>query len=226
MAFGEMVFGDAYRITSDYPKAITPLIFSVSVAVGIYLGVPLHELTHRLGDVLGGGRFGPVFVDPMFGGSVYAAIFPSLITDKSSSVLAILGAGSTTPDYTQTGTILDYVHSIALQCGPSIVLTPLGLMVLKDGIKRKNPVETGLGFSFALIPLLDVTDLAGVFVALVQGPSFTFVDAVSGLGLVELAAYLLGGVILAGLFYKGSKKLVGRLDRSRESPLEREVFGD
>ena len=62
-----MTFDDAYRIAKSYASAVSPLIFSASVAVGIYFGIPLHELMHRAGDMLGGGWFGPVYVDPWFG---------------------------------------------------------------------------------------------------------------------------------------------------------------
>ena len=223
--FRDMTFEDPYRITKSYAGAVSPLVFAASVAVGIYFGIPLHELMHRAGDMLGGGWFGPVYVDPWFGGSVYQNLLPGLISDNSPSSLAIFGAGSTTPNYTQTGTVVDYLHAIVLQTGPSIVLTPLGLMLLRHGMRRKSAVEGGLGFSSALIPLLDLDDLAGIFVALLQGPSFTFVQAISEMGFLQLAPYLLAGVILAGLLYKGSKKLVGKLDSARESLLEREIVG-
>ncbi len=209
-----------------YERPLPRLVFCGSVIAGIYFGVPLHELVHRAGDVLGGGTFAPVYIAPSFGGSFYSSIVPGIITDQSSNPLAIFGAGSTTTTYLLTGTALDYFHESALLAAPSVFLTPAGVALLKRGLKTANPVEAGLGFSFALIPLLDVTDLAGIFMCAVEGPAFTFVDAVSRIGAGELVVYLLAGAVLAGLFYASSKRLVGRIDRSRTSPLEERLFGE
>jgi hypothetical protein len=52
------------------------IVVLVSLVVGWWVYVPLHELAHELGNVLGGGAVSPLDIDPIYGAALLRRIFP------------------------------------------------------------------------------------------------------------------------------------------------------
>ena len=46
------------------------------LVAGWWVYVPLHELTHELGNVLGGGAVAPLDIDPIYGAALLQRVFP------------------------------------------------------------------------------------------------------------------------------------------------------
>ncbi len=112
---------------------------------GWWIFVPVHELLHAAGCLLGGGQVTRLEIAPLYGGALLAKIFPFVAAGGAYagrlSGFDVAGSGWT----------------YALTVAAPYVLTPLGFYGMARAVARSSPLLFGASTPLAFSPLLSVT---------------------------------------------------------------------
>ena len=178
----------------------------IAFVIGFWFFVPLHEWLHVLGCWASGGRVTHLEISPLFGGDLFARIFPWVTSD--SEYAGRLSGFRPAGDLSYLVTVL----------APLVVLCAVGSALARSAARKRQPWLFGFSLSAALqplaalngdcyeaasIPLTRLASLAGLDWALrLRGDDLSKVAAQaaavhSPLAWALLAAGCLGGVIIA-----------------------------
>lgn len=119
---------------------------AVGMVVAWWLYVPMHELLHALGCVATGGTVTRLEIAPMYGGQLFAAIFP--FVHPASEYAGRLSGFSTGGS--------DFVY-LATDLAPFLLTLFPGFWWLRRAGRRGDAFRYGASLPVALAPLTSVT---------------------------------------------------------------------
>jgi hypothetical protein len=118
----------------------------ISFLVSWWVYVPLHELGHALGCILGGGNVSKLEISPMYGAALLKEIFPFVSVGSEY-------AGQLT-GFDTKGNDLIYLLTVFL---PFLLTIFIGVPLLRS-VPRSTPIaaeiKLGLGFPIAFAPFI------------------------------------------------------------------------
>ncbi len=118
----------------------------ISFLVSWWIYVPLHELGHALGCILGGGTVSELEISPMYGAAFLKEIFPFVSVGSEY-------AGQLT-GFDTKGSDLIYLLTVFL---PFLLTIFIGVPLLRS-VTRSGPlaaeIKLGLGFPIAFAPFI------------------------------------------------------------------------
>jgi hypothetical protein len=122
----------------------------LTVACGLLAGwwiyVPLHELLHAGACLAAGGTVSRLEIDPIYGGSLLARVFP-LIVPASAYAGRLSG-------FDTHGSDAIY---LATDLGPFLLAILPGSWALRRAVRSRHPLLYGLALPAALAPFLSLT---------------------------------------------------------------------
>jgi hypothetical protein len=120
------------------------------VASGLLAGwwvyVPLHELLHAGACLAAGGSVSRLEIDPIYGGSLLARLFPFIV--PASAYAGRLSGFETHGS--------DAIY-LATDLGPFLLALLPGSWALRRAARARQPLLFGLALPFALAPLLSLS---------------------------------------------------------------------
>ncbi len=113
--------------------------------VGWWALVPLHEALHVFGCVATGGSVTQLEISPLFGGTLFARVFPwiSSQTEYAGRLSGFQPAGD-----------LSYLMTVL---APLVLLCVVGSPLARLAVERQRPVLLGIALAAALQPLAALT---------------------------------------------------------------------
>ncbi len=123
------------------------LVFMLlGLVVGWWVYVPLHELLHALACVLFGGSVGKLEIANLYGGDLYAALFPFVVAGgEYAGRLAEFETGGS-----------DWVY-LATDLGPYVLTLFPGVWAWRRSALAKRAFGFGFWLPFALAPFISLT---------------------------------------------------------------------
>ena len=122
----------------------------LAVAVGLLAGwwayVPLHELLHAGACLAAGGTVSRLEIDPLYGGSLLARLFPFIV--PASAYAGRLSGFDTRGS--------DAIY-LATDLGPFLLALLPGSWALRRAARARRPLLFGLALPAALAPFLSLT---------------------------------------------------------------------
>jgi hypothetical protein len=126
------------------PRGLLAVAFGL--LAGWFLYVPLHELLHAGACLAAGGTVSRLEIDPIYGGSLLAKVFP-LIVPASAYAGRLSG-------FDTHGSDAIY---LATDLGPFLLALLPGSWALRLSCRSRLPLLYGLSLPFALAPFLSLT---------------------------------------------------------------------
>jgi len=196
--------------------------YIVGAGIGTYLQMIPHELLHLLGEWVTTGYQGKIYFPKYLGGSIYEKI-STIFTSQPRE-------GDLTPffvKYLSLGLENSPIYDVIVSDLLPYLFTPAFVYLVRDGWKKKKPIQTGIGISGLGMNLggiflgdhfrtslaivnYELSYLNGFLQALPQLLQ-TLTHSVLGLQTI-LQAILIGGFV-----YKGSNMLVENLPKIKST---------
>lgn len=157
------------RALAGHPRSLGVLL--LGLVVGWWVYVPLHELLHALACVVFGGTVGRLEIAELYGGQLYAAIFPFVVAGgEYAGRLAEFDTGGS-----------DWVY-LATDLGPYLLTVFPGVWAWRRAGRRGRAFAFGFWLPFALAPFISVTGDAYEIgsLAVTQAPTWQQVDGLRG----------------------------------------------
>ena len=154
-----------YEQILSLPKISKTLVFGfVGLILGWWVYVPVHELLHVAGCLLGGGEVICLEIDPLYGGAILSDLFPFVVSgsDYAGRLSGFDTHGS------------DWVYALTIVF--PFVISLLGFLFLQVAVRKKSPFMFAFVLPCALAPLIslsgDFFELGSLFLFQVwPGPS-------------------------------------------------------
>lgn len=132
------------RVLEGRGKALGILLLGLGVGWWVY--VPLHELLHALACVVFGGSVERLEIAEIFGGHLYAAIFPFVVAGgEYAGRLADFDTGGS-----------DWVY-LATDLGPYLLTLFPGVWAWRRAGRRGHAFAFGFWLTFAVAPFISVS---------------------------------------------------------------------
>ena len=122
------------------------LAVASGLLAGWFLYVPLHELLHAGACLAAGGAVSRLEIDPLYGGSLLARVFPSIV--PASAYSGRLSGFDTHGS--------DAIY-LATDLGPFLLALFPGSWGLRRAVRARRPLLFGLALPAALAPFLSLT---------------------------------------------------------------------
>lgn len=197
------------------------LVVAIGLLVGWWIYVPLHELLHAAGCVVGGGTVSRLEIDPIYGGGLLARFLPFVFAGGHYAG-RLSGFDTHGSDLVYLGTDL----------APFFLTFFPGVWLMRWAARRRRALLFGAALPFALAPFLSLTgdayEMGSILVT--RLPSWSgaaWVKELRGDDLLIIASRVLShpssiafeglilgvavGVAWAFLWYAGAAWLAGRM---------------
>ncbi len=115
----------------------------VGLIIFFHLYVPLHELLHVAGCILGGGQVTSLTLKPQYGGSILGKLFPFIVPE---SEYAGRLTGFTTPNRWAYAFVDFLPYTLSL----------FGIALIMYCRKKRAAFLLGLGFVLAFVPFMSI----------------------------------------------------------------------
>ena len=140
---GFSIFLSAFEIVLEHKgyKALLWMLAGVLLFWHIY--VPVHEMLHVAGCLLGGGEVSALNLKPQYGGLLLSKFFSFVIP---ASGYAGRLTGFQTPNAWSHALVDFFPYSISL----------FGICIIRLSEKRNSPFFLGLGFILTFVPLISI----------------------------------------------------------------------
>lgn len=143
-------FRDITSIFERFQTESKPLLLlstlMLSFLITWFIYVPIHELLHVAGCILGGGEVKEVILDPKYGGALLNKIFPFIQPQASGYAGRVTGF--------DPGSDLGYLTTVFF---PFLLTIFPGVWLLIYSARIKRMCVSGIGMILGLAPFMNVT---------------------------------------------------------------------
>ncbi len=120
-------------------------LLMLGAALSWWVYVPVHELLHAAGCLLGGGGVERLEIAPLYGGSLLAQIFPFVVAESDyAGRLSGFDTGGN-----------DGIHILTVAL--PYILAPVGFLLLGRALRQGSPFLFGASTPLLFSPLISVT---------------------------------------------------------------------
>ncbi len=134
------------HLEAENASTMTIIKMLGALLVTWWIYVPIHELFHVAGCLLGGGSVSELFIAPQYGGTLLARIFPFVVSGGEY-------AGRLTGFDTRGS---DFIYLLT-DFFPYTLTLLFGVLTLRWSLRRQSPAIFGMSLVFVGAPFISVT---------------------------------------------------------------------